>query len=698
MTPLTLRVAEGRPHDAGRGLARLDPADLARLSATTGSVIEITAKRTAAVKAMPSFRDLRGRQVVQIDGLTRSNAGAAIGETVTLRLVQPPAAERVVLAPEGAQVLRQLNDNFVRRSLSDVPVVAGDRVRVTAFGSRFQELRVVETTPRGIVLIRPDTIVRLEAAATHPGAGRLSYEDIGGLGPAIQRVREMVELPLRYPQVFARLGIDPPKGVLLHGPPGCGKTLLARAVASETDATFLSVSGPEIISKFYGESEARLRQVFEQAKRDAPSVVFLDEIDSIAAKREQAHGDVEKRVVAQLLALMDGLEARGQIIVIGATNLPNALDPALRRPGRFDREIVIGIPDAAGRHEMLAIHTRGMPLSADVDIARLAAVTHGFTGADIAALCREAAMAALRRVFPEMAAGVDSPSEDLLNVEVAMADFISAQRDVEPSALRELFVEVPDVSWDDIGGLETVKRELREAIEWPIQHAALFRQLRLRPVKGILLHGPPGTGKTLLAKAAAKQSGANFISVKGPELLSKYVGDSEKGIREVFRKARQASPCIVFFDEIDALAPRRSTADGQHVAERVVAQLLTEMDGIEELAGVFVLAATNRVDMLDPALLRPGRFDRIIEIAAPTDDERLAILHVHARGRPFAPGIEFADIARRTGGWNGTELEQLLRDAGLHAVRNAIARNDSAAQPLSIDATDIAAAMRTRGA
>jgi transitional endoplasmic reticulum ATPase len=693
---LTLKVAEGRRHDAGRGLARLDPADLARLSASPGSVIQIAAKRTAAVKAMPSFRELRGRQVVQIDGLTRSNAGAAIGEKVALSVVEPPAAAQVVLAPEGAQVLRQLSDESVRRALCDQPVVAGDRVRVTAFGSRFQELRVLETTPKGIVIIRPDTAVSLEAPAAQPTAGRMSYEDIGGLGPVIQRVREMVELPLRYPQVFARLGIDPPKGVLLHGPPGCGKTLLARAVASETNATFLSVSGPEIITKFYGESEAKLRQIFEQAKRDAPSIVFLDEIDSIAAKREQSHGDVEKRVVAQLLALMDGLEARGQIIVIGATNLPNALDPALRRPGRFDREIVIGIPDGTGRHEMLQIHTRGMPLAADVDIAQLAAITHGFTGADIAALCREAAMAALRHVLPVTDADADSTYEDLLRLEVAMADFIAAQREVEPSALREVFVEVPDVSWDDVGGLEQVKQELREAIEWPIQHAALFRQVRVRPTKGVLLHGPPGTGKTLLAKAAAKQSGANFISVKGPELLSKYVGESEKGIREVFRKARQASPCIVFFDEIDALAPCRSAGDGHHVAERVVAQLLAEMDGIEELTGVFVLAATNRADMLDPALLRPGRFDRVIAIAAPNEVERLAILRVHARGRPLATDISLDDIARRTAGLSGAELEQLLRDAALCAVRDAVVLGGDVDKELTVGKEHLLNVMQAR--
>lgn len=670
---ITLKVAEGRPQDAGRALARVDPADLTRLAATPGTVIQIAGKKIAAAKLMPAFRDLRGRHLVQIDGLTRNNAGAVIGEKVTLTVVQPAIAQRVVVAPDGTQVLRQLNEELVGRALTDVPVVAGDRVRVTAFGSRFQELRVLDTSPRGIVIIRPDTSIRLEAAGTPATTGRVSYEDIGGLGPAIRRVREMIELPLRYPQVFGRLGIDPPKGVLLHGPPGCGKTLLARAVASETDTTFHAVSGPEIITKFYGESEAKLRQVFDQARKDAPSIVFLDEIDSIAPKREQAGGDVEKRVVAQLLALMDGLEARGQIIVIGATNLPNALDPALRRPGRFDREIVIGIPDRTGRREMLDIHTRGMPLAGDVSIPRLAEITHGFTGADVAALCREAAMAALRRVLPGLDVDLSSlPEDELLQIEVAMADFITALREVEPSALRELFVEVPNVRWSDIGGLERAKQSLREIIEWPVEHAELFRQGRLRPAKGVLLQGPPGVGKTLLVKAIATQASANFISIKGPELISKYVGESEKGIRDVFRKARQAAPCIIFFDEIDAIVPKRGrTADG-HVTERVVAQMLAEMDGIEDLNGVVVVAATNRAELIDPALLRPGRFDGIVDIGAPNEDDRLAILRVHSRGRPFAADVDFAALARATNGFSGAGLELLMRTAAMNAVRELI--------------------------
>jgi transitional endoplasmic reticulum ATPase len=681
---VTLRVVEARFQDVGRARARLDPGDMLRLGATAGSVVQITGKRIAAAKVMPAFRDVRGRASVQIDGMTRSNAGAVIGETVTLTLVESVSAQRLVLAPEGTLVLRQLGGDRVARLLADMPVVAGDRVRVTAFGGRFQEFRVVDTVPRGIVVVRHDTAVRLEAAGASPAAGRLSYEDIGGLGPVIQRVREMIELPLRYPEVFERLGIDAPKGVLLHGPPGCGKTLLARAVASETEASFFSLSGPEIVNKLYGESEARLRQVFEQARQDAPSIIFLDEIDSIAPQRERVTGEVEKRIVAQLLALMDGLEARGQVIVIGATNLPNALDPALRRPGRFDREIAIGIPDLTGRREMFEIHTRGMPLARDVDIPHLAGITHGFTGADVAALGREAAMAALRRVLPTM--DLDEASvrqEQLLEIEVAMDDFLAAFREVEPSAMREVFVEIPDVGWDDVGGLDDVKRMLREIVEWPSQYGELLRAAGVRMPRGVLLCGPPGTGKTLLVKAVAQQAGANFISVKGPELISKYVGESERGVRDVFKKARLASPCVVFFDEIDAIAPRRGSAGTGHVTERVVAQILSEMDGVEDLGDVLVMAATNRADMLDPALLRPGRFDYTIEIGPPDEADRLAILKVHARDMPLADDVDLAAIARDAAGSSGAELARLLQDAAMCAVREYVTGAADAA-PLQI--------------
>jgi transitional endoplasmic reticulum ATPase len=689
-TDVTLKVAEGRPQDAGRGLARLDPADMMRLGASAGTVVQVSGTRAAAARVMPAFRELRGRQLVQIDGITRRNAGAAIGEKVTLVVVQPPPAQRVALVPEGGHVPR-LSGERMARALTDMPLLAGDRIRISGFGSRFQEFRIHDTVPRGIVMMRPDTAVRIEAAAAQPAAGRVSYEDIGALAPAIRRVREMIELPLRYPEVFARLGIEAPKGVLLHGPPGCGKTLLARAVAGETEASFFSVSGPEIVNRLYGESEARLRQVFEQAKKEAPSIIFLDEIDSIAPKRDRVVGEVEKRIVAQLLALMDGLEARGQIVVIGATNLPDALDPALRRPGRFDREIVIAIPDAGGRREMLDIHTRGMPLAGDVDLARLAAVTHGFTGADIAAACREAAMASVRRVLPALDLELVSVShEQLLSIEVTMEDFRAALCEIEPSALREVFVEVPDVHWDDIGGLDHVKQELREIVEWPMQHADLFHRAGVRPPRGVLLQGPPGTGKTLLVKAVARQSGANFISIKGPELLSKYVGESEKGLRDVFRKARQASPCIVFFDEIDAIAPRRGGSGDAHVTERVVAQLLSEMDGVEDLRGVLVLGATNRVDAVDPALLRPGRFDRVIAIGPPGEDDRLAILRVHGRRHPLANDVNLSEYARCTDGFTGAQLENLLREAAMAAVREHVAHSRGAAAVFEIETRHIA--------
>jgi transitional endoplasmic reticulum ATPase len=675
-TDINLKVAEGRLQDVGRGLARLDPADISRLGISIGSLVQIGGKKTTAAKVLPAFRDARGKQLIQIDGITRSNAGVVIGEKVALAPLQPVVAQRIVLVPEGAEVLRQATGEYLTRFLTDMPVTTGDRIRVALFGSRFQEFRVLETVPRGTVIVRRETAIRIDVrGSSSDGLGRVSYEDIGGLGSAIQRVREMIELPLRYPEIFGRLGIDPPKGVLLHGPPGCGKTLLARAVANETNASFFAISGPEIVSKYYGESEAKLRQLFEQAKKEAPSIIFFDEIDSIAPKRENTTGEVEKRIVAQLLAIMDGLESRGQITVIAATNLPNMLDPALRRPGRFDREIVIGIPDVQGRRDMLEIHTRGMPLSSDINLQVLAEITHGFTGADVAALCREAAMAALRRVLPRVDFNPSSfPYEQLLQLHISMDDFSSALRDVEPSGLREVLVEVPDVCWDDIGGLEKVKSELREIVEWPVRHHDLYELAQLRPPKGILLSGPPGTGKTLLAKAVAKELGINFIAVKGPELLSKYVGESEKGLREIFCKARQAAPCVIFFDEIDALVPRRSTSSNDgHVGERMVAQMLSEMDGIEALEGVLVLAATNRHDMIDPALLRPGRFDRVIELGRPDESDRFSILEVHNRCKPLGHDVDLRELARETDGFTGADLEKLSQEAAMAAVRDFLA-------------------------
>ena len=541
----------------------------------------------------------------------------------------------------------------------------------------------------GCVVVHAQTQIVIEAEA-HKGAksSGIAYEDVGGLRKEIRRVREMVELPLRYPQIFERLGIDAPKGVLLHGPPGTGKTLLARAVAHETEAAFISVSGPEVIHKFYGESEAKLRGIFEDARKRAPCIIFLDELDAIAPKRENVQGEVEKRVVAQLLALMDGLAARGQVIVIGATNLPNVLDPALRRPGRFDREIEIGIPDATARREILEIHSRGMPLAEDVDLAKLSAITHGFVGADLEALCREAAMTTLRTVMPEIDfASKELPFELLLSLKVTMAHFMGALSEVEPSAIREVFVEVPDVKWEEVGGLAGVKRELREAVEWPLKYAALLRHAGVRPVKGILLHGEPGTGKTLLAKAVASQSGVNFISIKGPAPLSKFVGESERGVREIFKKARQAAPCILFFDEIDALAPLR-TADSadSRVSQRVISQLLTELDGVEELQGVLVIAATNRKDMLDPALLRPGRFDLLLEVPRPDAQGRTEIFKVHLKGKPVAADNDPSDLGRRSEGLTGADIETVCGRAAMLSVRDFIEKDD-AADPLGLTIT-----------
>jgi len=580
-------------------------------------------------------------------------------------------------------------------------VQEGDRIRAALFGSRWADFKVGATTPKGVVLINPTTrlVIGNPQQAAETASRSTSYEDIGGLRPQLQRIREMIELPLRYPEVFEQLGIDAPKGVLLHGPPGCGKTLIARAIAHETEANFYSISGPEIIHKFYGESEAHLRKIFEEAARKGPSIIFLDEIDAIAPRRETTVGEVEKRVVAQLLALMDGLSKRQQLIVIAATNLPNLLDPALRRPGRFDREIAIPIPDRTGREEILSVHSRGMPLSADVDMRHMAAITHGFVGADLEALCREAAMICLRRIMPDIDFALARiPYEQLTKLEVGKEDFIDALREVEPSATREVFVEVPDVHWEDVGGLDQVKQRLIEAVEWPLQHAELFAEAGIRPPKGILLTGPPGCGKTMLAKAIANESQVNFISVKGPALLSKYIGESERGVRDMFRKAKQAAPCIIFFDEVDALVPARGSGGGDsHVADRVLSQFLTELDGVEELKGVLMLGATNRQDMLDPAILRPGRFDQIVEIPLPDEQGRRQIFEVHLRHKPLAPGIDIGKLAAATEEFSGAEIQGICVAAALSAVRRAVAAKiakPEAAVVVLIEASDLEAELQ----
>jgi transitional endoplasmic reticulum ATPase len=697
---LKLKIAEALSKDVGRGIARMGPEDLERLQLAVGDLVEIVGKRATVCKAMPAHKELRGQSRIQVDGLVRENAGAGLDEFVKVRKTACRPAERVVLDPANVRPSER-DLNYIGSLLDGLPVQEGDRIRAALFGSRWADFKVGATTPKGAVLINPTTrlVIGNPQQAAETASRSTSYEDIGGLRPQLQRIREMIELPLRYPEVFEQLGIDAPKGVLLHGPPGCGKTLIARAIAHETEANFYSISGPEIIHKFYGESEAHLRKIFEEAARKGPSIIFLDEIDAIAPRRETTVGEVEKRVVAQLLALMDGLSKRQQLIVIAATNLPNLLDPALRRPGRFDREIAIPIPDRTGREEILSVHSRGMPLSADVDMRHMAAITHGFVGADLEALCREAAMICLRRIMPDIDFALARiPYEQLTKLEVGKEDFIDALREVEPSATREVFVEVPDVHWEDVGGLDQVKQRLIEAVEWPLQHAELFAEAGIRPPKGILLTGPPGCGKTMLAKAIANESQVNFISVKGPALLSKYIGESERGVRDMFRKAKQAAPCIIFFDEVDALVPARGSGGGDsHVADRVLSQFLTELDGVEELKGVLMLGATNRQDMLDPAILRPGRFDQIVEIPLPDEQGRRQIFEVHLRHKPLAPGIDIGKLAAATEEFSGAEIQGICVAAALSAVRRAVAAKiakPEAAVVVLIEASDLEAELQ----
>ncbi|HLI91329.1 MAG TPA: CDC48 family AAA ATPase [Ktedonobacteraceae bacterium] len=696
---LQLVVIEG--FQVGRGVARIDPNDIARLGCQPGDIVLITGARTTAAKIVPSALVDRGQQTIQMDSQVRQNSASGLGERVTVRKAQVSVAEKVTLLPlSGGAPIQESDLQYISRYLIGLPVTIGDLLRVGTPGTAPREFLVIGTTPAtpaytlnrkntgdllpvqpphsgadcDAVLVQPGTIVRAQARGAASGSpGRVGYEDIGGLGKELQRIREMIELPLKYPAVFDRLGVEPPKGVLLYGPPGTGKTLIARVVAAETNSAFFVINGPEIINKFYGESESRLRSVFQEAQRRAPSIIFIDELDALAPRRAETGGEVERRIVGQLLALMDGLASRGQIVLIGATNQPNALDPALRRPGRFDREIALRVPDVRGRLEILRIHSRDAALASDVDLARVAQLTPGFVGADLEALCREAAMIALRRVLPH----IDYqrgyiPYETLVALNITMADFQAALREVEPSTTREVYVEVSETSWDDIGGLEQAKETLTEAVEWPLRFPEVYANAKVEPPRGVLLSGPPGSGKTLIARALANQCEASFISIKGPELLSKWVGESEKGVREVFRRAKQAAPCIVFFDEIDALAPRRGGGNDGNVGDRVIAQLLTEMDGIEGRAGVIVLAATNRPELIDTALLRPGRFDMVVELHYPDEAERQAIFAVHLRGRPLAPDVSIEQLAQMTANASGADIEAICRRAALLALREWI--------------------------
>ncbi len=673
----TLRVVDALQRDVGRGIARIDPKVVDELGLTSGDIVQITGKRKTNALSWPAYQDDYGKGTIRIDGYLRNNAGVSIDDKVTIRKIDAKIAERLTLSP--TEPLRIVGgEEYLTQYLEGRVLSRGDFVPINIMGRKI-DLVVTNTTPNAeAVIITENTEILVGEQVKEPvrAVPKISYEDIGGMRPVIQKVREMIELPLRHPELFERLGVEAPKGVLLHGPPGTGKTLLARAVASETNANFTSLGGPEIMSKFYGESEERLREVFKEAQENAPSIIFIDEIDSIAPKREEVTGEVEKRVVSQLLSLMDGLQSRGKVVVIGATNRVNSIDPALRRPGRFDREIEIGVPDRDGRLEVLQIHTRGMPLGEDVDLKKLADVTHGFVGADLEALAKEAAIRALRRILPEINLEADNiPKEVLKKIIVRMADFQEALKEVEPSAMREVLVEIPDIKWEDIGGLENVKEELREAIEWPLKYPEVFTTMSATPPKGLLLYGPPGTGKTLLAKAVANESQANFISVKGPELLNKFVGESEKAVREVFRKARQASPCIIFFDEIDSVAPVRGSSGGDsQVTERVISQFLTELDGLEELRNVVIIAATNRPDIIDSALLRPGRFDRLLYVPPPDLEARKQIFKIRTKKTPMADDVKIDDMALRTEGYTGADIGSVCNTAVMLAVRELIGK------------------------
>ncbi|TME06881.1 MAG: CDC48 family AAA ATPase [Chloroflexi bacterium] len=699
---MQLVVLEG--FQVGRGVARIDPSDMAQIGCQPGDIVMITGGRTTAAKVVPSAIIERGRQTIQMDSKVRQNSASGLGERVIVRKARVSTAEKITLLPlSGGTPIQESDLQYISRYMIGLPVTIGDLLQVGTPGIAPREFLIISTTPATpsyalqkkrstgdlsavippampqpvieteAVVVQQGTVVKAQArGATHGAPGRVSYEDIGGLGKELQRIREMIELPLKYPAVFDRLGVEPPKGVLLYGPPGTGKTLIARVVAAETNAFFSIINGPEIVNSVYGKSEALLRDVFQEAQRRAPSIIFIDELDALAAKRETS-GELERRIVGQLLTLMDGMASRGQVVVIGATNQPNSLDPALRRPGRFDREIGLRVPDVRARTEILRIHSKDAALANDIDFARLAQLTPGFVGADLEALCREAAMIALRRVLPH----IDYqrgyiPYETLVNLNITMADFQAALREIEPSTTREVYVEVSETTWDDIGGLEKTKDLLTEGVEWPLRYPEVYANVKAEPPRGVLLSGPPGSGKTLIARALANQCEASFISIKGPELLSKWVGEAEKGIREVFRHAKQAAPCIVFFDEIDSLAPRRSGDVDRNFSNGVIAQLLTEMDGIEGREGVIVLGATNRPELIDPALLRPGRFDLVVELEYPDEEERRAIFAVHTRGKAIAPDVTVEELASLTPGRSGADIEAICRRAALLALREWI--------------------------
>jgi len=684
---IELIVAEGEYGDVGRNIVRVPSFLMHRLNIETGDIVEIEGEKKTVARAMRLRFDDQGKRIIRMDGIIRRNAGVTLGDKVKVRRANVKPAKTITFAPVEEVSFRGDVAGYIHARTIDKPFVKGDILILDVLDAEIP-LVVTRTNPDGPVIVTGDTevIFSEKPAKLEKEVPDVTYEDIGGLNEEIKKIREMVEVPMKYPEIFNKLGVSPPKGVLLYGPPGTGKTLLAKALANEINAYFTSINGPEIMSKYYGQSEENLRKIFEEAEKNAPAIIFIDEIDAIAPKREESQGDVEKRVVSQLLTLMDGLKSRGKVVVIGATNRPDAIDPALRRPGRFDREIEIGVPDKQGRYEILQIHTRGMPLD-NVDLKKIAEITHGYVGADLEMLCKEAAMKALRRVIPELVSSKENEEKGVLDkikdLKITMEDFMEAFREMEPSAMREAVVEVPNVHWEDIGGLKHAKQKLKEAVEWPLKYPELFKQAGVEPPKGILLTGPPGTGKTLLAKAVATESEANFISVKGPELLSKWVGESEKGIRKIFKRARMAAPCIIFFDEFDSIAQRRGTETGTKVLETVVNQLLSEMDGIEKLSKVVVIGATNRPDLIDPALLRPGRFEEIIEISLPTQDEREEIFKVHTKNMPLK-NVDLKKLAAKTGGMSGADIAAVCKRAGLIAIKEAIDKNKDKIEEISM--------------
>jgi len=698
MSEIQLKIEEIPQQHVGKGRAIIDPKIIEDTNWNTGQILELTYNKKTHVKLWPGSTENYGSGIIKIDGITRHNIGGGIGDKVTVKSVEVGDAQKIVLSPTEKLPIdeAQLHQVMINTYQNHVFSIHDSIVLSTQMGGKIQFI-VTSTKPAKPVIVTENTIFKLGSMtkAVDSSIPRITYDELGGLKNEVQKIREMVELPMRHPELFEKIGVEAPKGVLLYGSPGTGKTLLAKAVAGETNANFTYLSGPEIMGKYYGESEERLREFFKQAEENAPSIIFIDEIDSIAPKREEVSGDVEKRIVSQLLTLMDGMKSRGKVVVIAATNRPDSLDPALRRPGRFDREIEIGIPDEEGRLAILNIHTRGMPIDEKVDLKAISKITHGFVGADLEFLAKEAAMRSLRRIMPEIDLDQEKISQEILQkIQITNEDFLDALKEVRPSALREVLIQTPNVTWDDVGGLESLKEELREAIEWPIKHKDAFDYVNVETPKGILLHGPTGTGKTLIAKAVAKMTESNFISIKGPELLSKWVGESEKGVREIFRKARLAAPCIIFLDEVDALVPRRGGSSDSHVTANVVSQILTEIDGLEELHNVLIIGATNRLDIVDPAILRPGRFDRIIEVPLPDAKGRSNIFKIHTKKKPLAKDVDLEKIVERTNGFSGAEIAAITNRAGIAALKRYVNGKSSSVKEIEITQNDLIDAIR----